>query len=131
MRGRKPDIGPDRAALTAATRAPAWLSKSAKAEWKRVLPFLIDRRVLTEADLSILASYCAAIGQMIEAQRILQREGLTFTGAAGPKRHPATGILNDAQTQSRQLAAELGLTPVSRARPAVRDDDDDDAGLDL
>jgi phage terminase small subunit len=31
-----------------------------------------------------------------------------------------------AMVTARQLAAELGLTPVSRSRPAVRDNDDTD-----
>ncbi len=117
MRGRKPELIPDQGALTAATKPRVWLSKEAKAEWKRVLPLIIPRRILTPADLATFASYCAAVGQMVDAQRILAREGLTFVGASGPKRHPAAGIMNDAQTQARQLAAELGLTPVSRSRP--------------
>lgn len=122
MRGRKPELSADPNALTAATKPPVWLSRDAKGEWKRVLPFLIERRVLTDADLATFASYCAAIAQIIEAQRIVRKEGMTFMGASGPKRHPAVGIMNDAQTQARQLAAELGLTPVSRSRPAIRDD---------
>ena len=46
---------------------------------------------------------------------------MTYLGASGPKKHPACGILNDAQTALRQAAGELGLTPVSRSRPAMRD----------
>jgi P27 family predicted phage terminase small subunit len=42
------------------------------------------------------------------------------------KRNPAVGIQSDAMTRARLLAAELGLTPVSRSRPAIRDDADDD-----
>jgi phage terminase small subunit len=33
---------------------------------------------------------------------------------------------NQAMQTARQLAAELGLTPASRSRPAVRNDDKDD-----
>jgi P27 family predicted phage terminase small subunit len=131
MRGRKPDITPDFKALTAETKPPVWLSKDAKAEWKRVLPLLIERQILTAGDLGAFASYCTAYGTMIEAQRILRKEGLTYLGTSGPKRHPATGILGDAQTALRQAAAELGLTPVSRSRPTIRDDDGEDPLLDL
>lgn len=130
MRGRKPELGTDPDALTTATKPPVWLSQPAKAEWKRVLPLIVERRVLANADLATFASYCTAVGQMVEAQRILVREGLTFNGPGGPKRHPATGILNDAQTQARQLAAELGLTPVSRSRPSIREDSPDDNSYD-
>jgi P27 family predicted phage terminase small subunit len=63
---------------------------------------------------------------MIQAQRILAKEGLTYMGATGPKRHPACGILSEAQTALHQVAAELSLTPVSRSRLAMRDDDTED-----
>ena len=129
MRGRKPDaiVGASRT-VDAVPRAPAWLARDAKAEWKRVAPILTERRTLTEADLGCLEAYCAAIGLMRAAQRQIDAEGLTM----GSRKHPAVAIQSDAMTQARQLAAELGLTPVSRSRPAIRDDDHDDlAGLDL
>lgn len=119
MRGRKPATivpgnGPGNL-----SRAPAWLAKDAKAEWRRVAPILAERKTLTEADLGCLEAYCAAIGLMRAAQREIDEHGLTI----GSRKHPAVAIQSDAMTQARQLAAELGLTPVSRSRPAVRDDD--------
>ncbi|MGU3496298.1 phage terminase small subunit P27 family [Xanthobacteraceae bacterium A53D] len=131
MRGRKattitteelpPDDIPD---------PPAWLSDDARAEWERVLPILLnERRTLTIADLASFANYCTAIGQVAEAARILSKEGLTFTGTSGPKRHPAVAIRSDGMTQARQIAAELGLTPASRSRPAIREGSDDGQGL--
>jgi P27 family predicted phage terminase small subunit len=131
MRGRKPEISADPEALTVGMKPPVWLSPDAKKEWCRVLPLLIQRQILTAGDLASFASYCAAVGQIIEAQRIIRKEGMTFLGASGPKKHPAVGIMNDAQTQARQLAAELGLTPVSRSRPTIRDDNGEDPLLDL
>ncbi|MFD1942744.1 phage terminase small subunit P27 family [Paradevosia shaoguanensis] len=105
-------------------RPPSYMSRDAKAEWKRVAPILIEeRKTLTAADLATLENYCIATGTMREAHRLLTREGLVT--AAG-KKHPAHGILNNAQTTQRLCAAELGLTPVSRSRPAMRDDGDDD-----
>jgi phage terminase small subunit len=64
VRDRKPDITPDFRALTVATEPPVWLSKDAKAEWKRVLPHLIGRQILTAGDLASFASYCAAAAQI-------------------------------------------------------------------
>ncbi|WP_410824836.1 P27 family phage terminase small subunit, partial [Methylobacterium oryzisoli] len=61
-----------------------------------------------------------------EARRLIAREGMTFMGASGPKRHPAVGVMNEAMGLALRLAAELGLTPVSRSRPAIRDDEHDD-----
>lgn len=133
MRGRKPhNTLTDAAGLADTPKAPAWLSKHAKAEWRRVVPLLVERRILTDADLGALESYCVSMGAVREAQETLTRDGLIVQTDKGPKRHPAFGIMNAAQTTARLCAAELGLTPVSRSRPAVRDDnasEDDDNPL--
>ncbi len=124
MRGRKPDtIVTGSSPVLKTPSAPSWLSKDAKAEWRRVAPILVDeRKVLTVADLGTLESYCIAIGTTREAHRALNRDGLVVAG----KRHPAFGVMNAAQTTARLCAAELGLTPVSRSRPAIREDEDDE-----
>ncbi|MDA9453062.1 hypothetical protein XI00_01950 [Bradyrhizobium sp. CCBAU 21359] len=116
MKGRKPQIAADAKALDAATRAPTWLSKHAKAEFRRVAPELAKRRILTVADLGCLEAYCIAIGRIREIELLL-RPGID------PK---LVRMQDKAMVTARQLAAELGLTPVSRSRPAVRDNDDQD-----
>ncbi|MDH7795801.1 MULTISPECIES: phage terminase small subunit P27 family [unclassified Beijerinckia] len=122
MRGRKPAVIVT-GDLENLPTPPAWLSKEAKAEWRRVVPILIERRILTDADLAVMAGYCSAVGEIAQASKIIAVEGLTFEGKTGPKRHPAVGVRNEALAHMRQYAAELGLTPVSRSRPSVRDDD--------
>lgn len=123
MRGRKAEIVP----LCEDTpddvpQPPEDLSADALAEWNRTLPILLtERRTLSVADLSIFAAYCTAVGMMAGARRTINTEGMTYMGASGPKRHPACSILSDAMTQARQLAAELGMTPASRSRPAIRE----------
>jgi P27 family predicted phage terminase small subunit len=106
------------------TRPPDWLSMEAKAEWRRVMPMLEKRRILTDADRGSLENYCCAIGTVREMERTLQAEGHVYTVKGIPKKHPAVAIRSDALTQARLLAAELGLTPVSRSRPKVREDPD-------
>mgnify|MGYP001313501869 CR=1 FL=1 len=128
MKGVKPRLVVDNSAVSKAPPAPAWLSADAKREWKRVVPILVERRILTTADLGSLENYCTAIGQIREMERQLQRDGHVIETDKGLKRHPAVGIQSDAMTRARLLAAELGLTPVSRSRPAVRGDS---AGDDL
>jgi P27 family predicted phage terminase small subunit len=119
--------------------APKWLSVDAKKEWRRVMPILVERKILTTPDLGSLENYCVAIGQVRETERLLQEQGQVVTVyketesgmvCTGMKRNPAVGIQSDAMTRARLLAAELGLTPVSRSRPAMRDDADDDSLLD-
>lgn len=133
-RGPKPDvIVAGSSPVTEVPNPPAWLSRDARAEWRRVAPILIhERRTLTLADLSMLANYCAAVGQVSEAGRILKREGITYQSLTGPKKHPAVSIMSDGMTQARQMAGELGLTPASRSRPAIREDNGEDlSDLDL
>ncbi|MHB2165725.1 phage terminase small subunit P27 family [Alsobacter sp. R-9] len=126
MRGTKPaTIRPGTSSVKSAPKAPAWLSKDAKAEWSRVVPVLVERRVLTDADLGCVEAYCVAIGRVREFERLIQ---------SGDGDLLRLVRAQDKSTQTaRQLAAELGLTPVSRSRPTMRDEDEDEdlAGLDL
>lgn len=129
-RGPRPKIVAGSSPVADIGKAPAWLSPDAKSEWKRVSAVLNERHTITEADIGTLESYVTSVGVVREAQRLINKEGLIING----KRHPAFGIMNAAQTTARLCATELGLTPVSRSRPSIRDnnpDDDDDSPLNL
>jgi P27 family predicted phage terminase small subunit len=116
MRGRKPELAGDANAVATIIAPPAWLSKHAKAEWRRVMPELVKRRILTPADFGSLESYCVASGRIRDIEKLL-KAGID----------PKLFRMQDAAIKTaRQLAAELGLTPVSRSRPAVRDNDNND-----
>lgn len=131
MRGRKPE------AITAGTMAdvpapPPWLPRYGKAEWKRVAPILVDRRHLTDADLGTLAAYASAFADLIDATKRIECDGMVIETDRGLRKHPAISIQTNARNQIRQLAAELGLTPVSRSRPSIRNDEnEDDSASDL
>lgn len=128
MRGRKPStIISGSSPVTDVPRPPSYMSKDAKAEWKRVAPILVlERKTLTEADLPSLESYCNAVANMRDGQRDLNANGVVL---ASGKRNPAYGIVTNAQTIIRLCAGVLGLTPVDRSRPAVRNDESDDEEL--
>lgn len=126
MRGCKPKMQLAENPVANLSPAPAWLSKDAKAEWQRVMPILVERRILTDADLASFENYCVAIGQVREMERLIKRAGHVVETNRGPRAHPAVKIQSDAMTRARLLASELGLTPVSRSRPAVRESDHDD-----
>ncbi|GLK76703.1 terminase [Methylopila jiangsuensis] len=117
MRGAKPNLKPAARPVLDASRPPAWLSKDAKAEWKRVMPLLIERRILSDADLGSLENYAVSIGRVREIERLIQSAGVD----------PALFRMQDKAIQTaRQLASELGLTPVSRSRPALNEEPDED-----
>jgi P27 family predicted phage terminase small subunit len=120
LRGVKPILSPDRDPLTKAPAAPKWLSEEARAEWKRIMPRLVADRLITRADLTGIENYCVAVGHVraIEA---------TFR-MTGTLDKVLFGMQNRAMQTARQLAAEYGLSPVSRARVgsnAANEDDDD------
>lgn len=117
-RGVKPALSPDADALTKAPPVPKFLAPHAKAEWKRIMPQLIARRVITKADLAGVENYCTCIGiiRQIEEDRAANRGVIDIK---------MFGVLNRAAQTARQLAAEYGLTPTSRARIGAVDADDD------
>lgn len=118
MKGTKPNMiaaGDLRDALP----APDWLSTEGQKEWDRVMPLLVERRILTDADLGGLENYCICIGRVRETETSIQTE------PDAEMKLKLIRVQDKAMASARQLAAELGLTPVSRSRPAVREVDDD------
>lgn len=119
IRGARPAMQQDAKALSAAPAPPSWLSKEARKVWKDVLPALIERKILTDADMHGLAHYCTASGNVIQLAAAIKAGGATID--------PQLYRLQDkAMVTARQLGAEYGLSPISRSRPAIRDDDDED-----
>lgn len=118
-------------ALSKAPSAPSWLPAHGKAEWKRVVPQLVADRKIAAHELQTVEAYCLAVARTREAEAALQMHGLTFESDSGPKRRPETTILKENIEAARRLAAELGLTPASRAKNkggAIGNDDADDLG---
>lgn len=116
-RGVKPPLTPDNEALTKAPPVPKYLSAYAKAEWKRIMPQLIGRRIITKADLAGVENYCVAVGAARTIADTLSAGGLPDLKLSGLQ-------LRYIQA-ARQLAAEYGLTPTSRARIGAGVSDDD------
>jgi P27 family predicted phage terminase small subunit len=128
VRGRKPNnLIADPDPIAQVLPAPGWLSKDAKAEWRRIMPLLVERRILTDADMGSVENYCVAIGQVRELERAIKAGGFVIETTRGPRANPAVKLQADAMSRSLRLAAELGLTPVSRSRPNVCNDNDDDS----
>lgn len=123
MKGRKPSsIVAGAQPLRDLPKSPSWLSKDAKAEWRRVVPALVERNILDTADLGSLENYCHAQGVVRQIARQL--------GATGSLDPALLRAQNAAMTTARQLACELGLTPMSRSKPGLRDNDADSSDLD-
>lgn len=140
MRGAKPHLRIERDVLADAP-APEWLSSAARDEWDRVVPLLVERKILTRADLGTLENYCMSIGLARDMESQIQKIGavqliyqIDKEGVArvtGSKKNPAVQVQKDAMNSARMLGAELGVTPVSRSRPTVSGDDDQDGLFDF
>ena len=120
LRGVKPPVERDSNALAKAPSAPKHLSAYARAEWKRIMPGLIERGIITLGDLGGVEDYCRARGLVREIEDTLR--------ASGEIDMKLCRLQDKAMQTARQLAAEYGLSPVSRARvgSAAGSDDDDD-----
>lgn len=81
------------------------------------MPRLIADRIITKADLTGVENYCVATGRVREIERLFAAGGLDKT---------LFGMQNRAMQTARQLAAEYGLSPVSRTRVGAAGNDDDD-----
>jgi P27 family predicted phage terminase small subunit len=122
-RGVKPPISRDNNALTKAPAAPKQLSAYARAEWKRIMPGLVGRGIITRSDLGGVEDYCRTRGLVREIEDALRKSGEIDLKLCRAQ--------DKAMQTARQLAAEYGLSPVSRARvgSAAPDDDDSDNPL--
>ena len=117
MKGTKPQLRTDNMGISHNISAPGWLSEEARKEWDRVLPILTERRILTVADLGGLENYCICIGRVRDTEIIIQGEQDTEMMLK------LIRVQDKAMASARLLAAELGLTPVSRSRPSIREDE--------
>lgn len=118
LRGVKPPPALDKQPLKKAPTAPKHLSPFARQEWKRVMPGLVERGVITALDLGGIEDFCRARGLVRELETEIRA-----SGTIDPK---LCRLQDKAMQTARQLAAEFGLTPVSRARVGAAPAEDDD-----
>lgn len=122
--GVKPRPRRDRDPLTKAPPVPKHFNRYAAAEWRRVMPRLIEDRIVTRADLGGIEDFCIARGRVREIEDIFRERG-------GVPDKVLFGMQNRAMQTARQLAAEYGLSPTSRARVQGQEADDEPSPLDL
>lgn len=91
---------------------------AARAEWETKAPLFHRVGLLTEVDLDALTLYCATFAHCKQAERHLQRHGLTVLVGKKKTRimSPYLAIFMKLQVQCRAMLIEFGLTPVSRSR---------------
>lgn len=96
---------------------PGWLTKEAKAEWKRVAGMLHRLGLLTELDQQTLAMYCECWARYLKAQKVLAKEGDVYFKPNGePKQRPEYYIMKDSLKELRLFIKLFGLSPEARMR---------------
>lgn len=91
------------------------------------MPVLVERRVLSVADLHAVERFCEAAADIVDARAAIAQYGAYVENRLGElKRNPAFATLREATAESRRWAAELGLSPSSRSRAGVHEDSDED-----
>lgn len=102
--------------------APRNLPKDVHAEWRVICADLTGRGLLTTSMLSVVETYVGAVWLARDCRRALAADGVVVRGATGmPKPHPAGAMLKNANETIARLAEELGITPSSRSRPGIRE----------
>lgn len=130
-RGRKAEPRPVADPVRKVPTPPKDMTGEAKKEWRRVMPVLVERRVLSGADIAAVERYCEATGDISIARAAIALDGAYVPNRLGElKRHPAFATLRESTAEARRWAAELGLTPASRSRAGAHEDDEDNP-LDL
>ena len=121
---------------------PDWLDRLGAEKWVQLRGVLAEMRVLTEADLDVLANCCEAYAKMRAAAAIVAADGMitreetttirpngaTTREIGAPKKHPAINIEREYMQMMRLHLVELGLTPSARTRVRVPFGDSDPLG---
>ena len=119
MRGPKPRLGKGRSpqAPDALPRCPAHLTPVAAKEWRRLAGPLHKMGVISTTDRAALAAYCQAWARWVEAEEKLQETPMLIRTPSGyAQQSPWLSIANKQMELMGKYMAELGLTPVARAR---------------
>ena len=100
-------VGEPRPAVKAPP-CPPWLKGECRAEWRRQARFLVQHRLIAEADRAMLAAFCEAWGDFVAAARAVQGD------ADAPE---ALCRRRDAACERLiKLADRFGFSPAARAR---------------
>ncbi|WP_179293486.1 phage terminase small subunit P27 family [Mycobacterium intracellulare] len=108
---------------------PDWLPPDAQDMWERTVPELERLDLLKEIDLGVLAAYCLAWDQLVQAVNAYQAQGFTTANKRSGRVtvNPVVATARAAMRDLLTLARELGCTPSAEANLATTMPADDEA----
>lgn len=116
--------------VAGAPRCPGHLSKFARAEWRRLLALLLERRTVTPGDELLLAQAAELTARWVTAKRDVQKRGLviesTVLDSSGQavtreRKNPFLAIAQESEKALLGILDRLGLVPATRdkVKPAA------------
>jgi len=112
-----PMTAPSNEVLDEITPPPQLRDDHAVNIWATQSQVLLKRQILTVAYAPMLLAYCNSFSLMLEADKAINKNGLTVTSAAGgAKKNPELNARNDAINSMTRLGSLLGLDPTSYQR---------------
>jgi P27 family predicted phage terminase small subunit len=111
--------------------APKWLSREAKAMWRKLVPEFQAMGLLASIDANTFATYCESFTTYIRLTEELLAEGEVIrghnrSGHAYVLANPKSNMRMQAYERFRKAGALIGDSPASRARLGRLLDDDTD-----
>jgi P27 family predicted phage terminase small subunit len=113
------------------TDPPSCLDETAAAEWRRIVPTLLELKLLTTLDRQLLVIYCQAVSDYERYSAVLRDEGDTYETETGTiKARPEVALRNAAYAQIVKCSIQFGFSPAARARMNVSLEPDNRSLLD-
>ncbi len=104
---------------------PKWMTKEAKAEWRRIVKELDGLGLLARVDRDSLAAYCVCLVQWRECMDFVEKNGkvIVFRNDKGEIKYTQTApqavLAMKLLDQLKSIGSEFGLSPLSRGRLSV------------
>lgn len=96
-------------------KAPVWLSKRAKKEYKRLLDNIKDMDMLGDLDANNLACYCNAFDKYLIAEEDVSERGTIIEG----RENPSVRLQIKYAKEMREFGKQCGLSIDSRLKFAA------------
>lgn len=99
---------------------PDWMTNEhARAEWRRLMPLMLQRRQYVPLFATELARYCVAFGQYVKAIQDVETNGAVAKSSKGVKMLSQEWVVaSRAHEIMQKLAADMGFNPVAQMRLA-------------
>jgi P27 family predicted phage terminase small subunit len=110
---------------------PSFLGKVAREEWRRVIPDLHAKGLLTVVDRGAITMYCQDWARWVQYEKFIDEMGATYVTENGyPVQRPEVALAQKYQAAAAARANSFGFNPAARTRievPEPKTEDPDDA----